>query len=189
LAQRYEGVAFEPLRLALTAIYWWEPDVEEENESAWLANIKYVVPMQHNWMNPINAESNDTYIQYWIDSDERLTQDYYGSDQTESVLKVADVSLRFMGEHGEQWAKAFHHLTKRPRVAEIFRDFCNAETLERIGPIRPTNVDYFRTGNTTIGYDVSFSLRYIEYMDLSSLRDPLEYILLGAGTVSTGGQG
>jgi hypothetical protein len=173
------------MRLALTAIYWWEPGAADP--SAWLENVRYVVPMQHNWESPIDADSNDTFIQYWIDSDDRLTQDYYGADQTEETVKLADVSLRFMGVHGEQWAKALHHLTKRGRVADIFRDFCNAEALEYVGPIRPINVDYFRKGNTTIGHDVSFSLRYIELMDLSGLREPLEYVSLAAGTAHTGG--
>jgi hypothetical protein len=100
------------------------------------------------------------------------------------VLKVADISLRFMGVHAEQWAKAFHHTAQRPRVASILRDFCNGEALEYVGPIRPVNVDYFRRGNTTIGHDVSFSLKYVEYMDLSDLRKPLEYISLAAGTVA-----
>ena len=182
---RYRGLTFETLRMALTAIYWWDPDADDGG--AWAENCKYVVPMQHNWMNPIEAGENDTYIQYWIDSDERLTQDYYGSDQTEETLKQADIALRFMGVHGEQWAKALHHMTKRPRIAEIFHDFCNGETLEHIGPIRPSNVDYFRRGNTTIGHDVSFSLIYREYMDLRGLREPLRYISIAAGTVITGG--
>jgi hypothetical protein len=184
-APRYQGLTFETLRLALTAIYWWDPKAPVDG--AWMANSKYVVPMQHNWDNPIGADANDTYIQYWIDSDDRLTQDYYGADQTESARKLAEISLRFLGVQGEQWAKAFHHLAKRPRVAEILRDFCNGETLEYIGPIRPMNVDYFRTGNTTIGHDLSFSLQYVEYMDLSGLREPLRYISLAAGTVRAGG--
>jgi hypothetical protein len=181
---QYLGLTFTTLRLALTAIYWWDPDM---TDGAWAENIKYVVPMQHNWMNPIGAEENDTYIQYWIDNDDRLTQDYYGNGQTEETLKVADISLRFMGVRAEQWAKAFHHITQRPRIASIFRDFCNGESLEYIGPIRPVNVDYFRRGNTTIGHDMSFSLKYVEYMDLSGLREPLEYISIAAGTVGTGG--
>jgi hypothetical protein len=184
-APRYQGLTFATLRLALTAIYWWDP--KDPADGAWLKNQRYVVPMQHNWFNPIGAESNDTYIQYWIDEDDRLTQDYYGADQTEETLKVASVSLRFMGVQAEQWAKALHHLSRRPRVAEIFHDFCNGEVLEYISPIRPMNVDYFKSGNTTIGHDVSFSLRYREYMDLSGLREPLEYISLAAGTVHTGG--
>jgi hypothetical protein len=171
--------------MALTAIYWWDPKAPVDG--AWLENQKYVVPMQHNWRNPIDAKSGDTYIQYWIDSDERLTQDYYGKGQTEETRKLAEISLRFLGVQAEQWAKALHHLTKRPRVAEILRDFCNGEALEYVSPIRPMNVDYFGTGNTAIGHDVSFSLQYVEYMDLSGLREPLEYISLAAGTVHTGG--
>jgi hypothetical protein len=177
---RYQGLTFETLRLALTAIYWWDPKTGADG--AWLENQKYVVPMQHNWWNPIDAEANDTYIQYWIDRDERLTQDYYDPDQTEGTLKVAEIALRFMGVQAEQWAKAAHHWTQRPRVAEIWSDFCNGETLEYIGPIRPVNVDYFKNGNTTIGHDLSFSLQYVEYMDLSGLREPLQYISVAAGT-------
>jgi hypothetical protein len=185
VAPRYQGLTFETLRLALTAIYWWDPAAPEDG--AWAENRRYVVPMQHNWFNPIDAEANDTFIQYWIDSDERLTQDYYDADQTESVLKLAEISLRFMGVQAEQWAKAFHHFAQRPRVTEILRDFCNGSALEYIGPIRPVNVDYFKSGNTTIGHDVSFSLQYVEYMDLSGLREPLEYISVAAGTAHTGG--
>jgi hypothetical protein len=184
-APRYQGLTFETLRMALTAIYWWDPKAPADG--AWAENRKYVVPMQHNWRNPISAETNDTYIQYWIDSDDRLTQDYHSGAQTEETMKAAEITLRFMGVQAEQWAKAFHHMTQRPRVAEIFRDFCNGATLEYISPIRPMNVDYFRSGNTTIGYDVSFSLQYVEYMDLSGLREPLEYISVAAGTVRTGG--
>jgi hypothetical protein len=49
------------------------------------------------------------------------------------------------------------------------------------------NVDYFGTGNSVIAFDVSFRLRYLEYMDLSDLLKPLEYISLARGEI-TGGQ-
>jgi hypothetical protein len=85
-----------------------------------------------------------------------------------------------------QWAKAFHHLTKRNSVAGIFHDFCNGEQLEYIGPIVPINVDYFKVGNTAIGHDISFSLQYREYMDLSDLHKPLEYISVADGVITGG---
>jgi hypothetical protein len=180
----YEGLNFTTLRLALLAIYWYKPGMEGDE---WVKNIKYVVPAQHNWWNPINAGTNDTYIQYWIDRDDRLTQDYNEGTKV-IVLKVADITVRFLGAQAEQWARAFHHLTRRQSVGEIFQDFCNGEALEYIGPIVPVNVDYFaaHTGNTVIAFDISFSMKYREYMDLGDLRKPLEYLSIVPGEVISG---
>jgi hypothetical protein len=181
----YEGLNFTTLRLALAAIYWWKPDMEGDS---WLRNgLQYVIPMQHNWSNPISAETHDTFIQYWIDRDDRLTQDYVDRVKQE-VLKAADITIRFLGAQAEQWARAFHHLTKRQGIYDIFMDFCNGEALEYIGPIVPTNVDYFpsKTGNAAIAFDISFSVRYREYMDLSDLRRRLAYINLVPGELIEG---
>jgi hypothetical protein len=179
----YKGLDFVTLRLALLAMYWFKPGMTDD---AWAReNAKYVIPMQHNWNSPIKAGTNDTFIQYWIDRDDRLAQDYNAGTMVE-VLKVADITVRFLGEQAEQWARAFHHLTQRKTVAEIFIDFCNGEALEYIGPIIPVNVDYFGTGNSAIGFDISFSMKYREYMDLSDLRRPLEYISIVPGEVISG---
>jgi hypothetical protein len=182
----YRGLNFTTLRLALLAIYWWKPGMEDDTWAR--ENAKYVIPMQHNWNNPIAADTNDTFIQYWIDRDDRETQDY-NLGVYEEVLKTADVSLRFLGVQAEQWARAMHHLTKRKTVFEIFRDFCNGDALEYIGPIVPMNVDYFKTkvGNAAIAFDISFRMTYREYIDLSDLRKPLEYISFVPGEVVCGG--
>jgi hypothetical protein len=178
----YAGLSFVTLRLALLAMYWWKPGAKDDS---WARdNAKYVVPMQHNWSNPIDAEANDTFIQYWIYRDERLGNDYNEGTKNE-VDKLADITVRFLGVQAEQWAKAFHHLTHRQSVFGIFQDFCNGEALEYIGPIVPMNVDYFRSkvGNTAVAFDVSFRLRYREYIDLSDIRKPLEYIAFPAGDI------
>lgn len=181
----YKGLDFTTLRLALLAIFWWQPGMPEE---AWAGkNARYVIPMQHNWELPIDAESNDTYIQYWIDRDDRITEDRNAGNE-ETVLKEADFTVRFIGEQAEQWAKAMHHLAERPAVADIFSDFCNAELFQYIGPIVPMNVDYFKTkvGNAAIAFDITMRVRYWEYMDLSDLHKPLEYISIGEGEIISG---
>ena len=182
----YTGLNFHTLRLALCALYWWQ---NGDDSGEWIKNLKYVIPMQHNWNVPIKAESTDTYIQYWINKDDRLTQDWYGGEQNEkeTARKVADIKVRFMGVQAEQWAKAFHHLTQRNSVPGIFLDFCNAEVLEYVGPIVPMNVDYFRTGNTSVAFDLTFRLEYKEYLDLSDLRKRLMYVSVGSGELLEGG--
>jgi hypothetical protein len=174
----YEGVNFAGVRAAIAAIYFLYEDMPE---SEWQEALGYVLPMQHNFENPIEPGSQDTWIQFWIDEDDRLTQDA-NVDDANGVQKVARVTLRFLGRRAEIWAKAFHHLTKRKSVPMYFAEYCNAETLEYIGPIVPMNVDYFKVGNTTIAYDLSFSMRYMEYMKFG-IRS-LEYISMRPGIVA-----
>jgi len=184
-AHTYEGLNFTTLRLALIALYWWKPGMEDDS---WLkSGLKYVIPQQHNWNLPINAESNDTFIQYWINRDDRLTQDR-DTGETNETLKVADITARFLGVQAEQWARALHHLTQRESAAQIFFDFCNGEAFEYIGPIVPMNVDYFpsKTANAAIAFDVALSVKYREYMDLSDLRNPVTYIPLVPGEIING---
>jgi hypothetical protein len=181
LYARYLGANFDTVRLALTAVYFWYKDMPEEE---WVECVKYVVPMQHNVDNPIIPGAQDTWIQYWIDEDDRVTQDAYrpGKNQT---LKVAHITLRFLGERGEQWAKAFHHLTKRKSVGEMFASYCQAQMLEYVSPIVPVNVDYFGTGNTTVAFTLGFDLKYWESIELGY--QPLEYISVAPGKISSGG--
>jgi hypothetical protein len=173
----YQGVSFVNLRAAIAAIYFMYPDMPE---AAWREALKYVLPAQHNFQNPIEPGSQDTWIQFWIDEDDRLTQDA-NADDANGVQKVARVTLRFLGRRAEVWAKAFHHLAKRKSVPGYFAEYCNAEMLEYVSPIIPINVDYFKTGNTTIAHDLSFSLHYMEYMEFNN--EPLAYISAALGNV------
>jgi hypothetical protein len=181
----YQGLSFETLRTALTAIYWYDPEV---TDGSWIKNNRYVVPRQHNWTNPVDEDekggyAKDTYIQYWIDSDDRIGEDY-NEGEYEAVQKAADISLRFIGARAEQWAKAFHHLARRTVVGEILHDFCNGGMLDYIRPIIPMNIDYFKTGNSVIAFDTGFTLHYVEYMDLSDLRQPLQYVSVAPGSIT-----
>jgi hypothetical protein len=173
----YTGVNFASVRAAIAAMYFLYPDMPE---SAWREALGYVLPMQHNFQNPIEPGSQDTWIQFWIDEDDRLTQDANAGDAN-GTQKAARISLRFLGRRAEVWAKAFHHLTKRKSVPVYFAEYCNAEMLEYVSPIVPINVDYFKTGNTVIAHDLSFSLRYLEYMEFDN--EPLEFISAAPGTM------
>jgi hypothetical protein len=174
----YEGVNFANVRAAVAATYFMYPDMPE---SEWREALQYVIPMQHNFQNPIEPGSQDTWIQFWIDDDDRLTQDANACDAN-GTQKVAKVTLRFLGSRAETWAKAFHHLTKRKSVSAYFAEYCNAEMLEYVSPIVPMNVDYFKTGNTVVAHDLSFNLRYTEYMRFNN--EPLNYISTAPGKMA-----
>jgi hypothetical protein len=174
----YEGVNFANLRAAIAATYFMYEDMPE-NE--WREALRYVVPMQHNFQLPIEPGSQDTWIQFWLDEDDRLTQDA-NADDANGTQKVARVTLRFLGRRAEVWAKAFHHLTKRKSVPGFFAEYCNAEMLEYISPIVPVNVDYFKVGNTTVAHDLAFNLHYMEYMKFNNA--PLGYISVAPGKIA-----
>jgi len=174
---KYSGVTFDNVRAALCATYFLYEGMPQEE---WREALKYVVPMQHNFQNPIEPGSQDTWIQFWIDEDDRLTQDYNANNQNQTV-KLATVTVRFLGVRAEMWAKAFHHLTKRRSVPLYFKEFCNASMLEYISPIVPINVDYFGA-NTAIAHDLSFNLCYDENMEFDW--EPLEYISMPDGKIN-----
>jgi hypothetical protein len=178
----YDGVTFDNVRAALCATYFFYRGMPQDE---WKQALEYVVPMQHNFESPIEPGSQDTWIQFWINEDDRHTQDY-NADNMNQTLKSAHITVRFLGVRGETWAKAFHHLTQRQGVPGYFAAYCNAKMLEYISPIVPINVDYFGVGNTTIAFTLSFNLVYIESMDLNW--EPLEYILIGSGEMISGGE-
>jgi hypothetical protein len=174
----YEGVSFANVRAAIAAIYFMR---EGMPESEWKEALGYVLPMQHNFENPIEPGSQDTWIQFWIDEDDRLTQDA-NIDDANGTHKAARITLRFLGRRAEVWAKSFHHLTKRRSVPAYFAEYCNAVMLEYVSPIVPMNIDYFKVGNTTVAHDLSFSLHYTEFMEFGN--ETLGYISVGAGEIT-----
>jgi len=95
---------------------------------------------------------------------------------------VAHITVRFLGRRADAWAKAFHHLIKRKKVPTYFLEYCNGTVLDYISPIVPINVNYFRTGNTTVAHDLSFKLYYDEYMELNG--EPLEYVSVAPGEIT-----
>jgi hypothetical protein len=175
----YTGVTFANLRAALCATYFLYKDMPQEE---WVESLGYVIPMQHNFENPIEPGKQDTWIQFMIDDDDRLTQDYNQANENRT-FKVAHVTLRFLGRRAEVWAKAFHHLTKRRSVAIFFHEYCNAAPLEYISSITPTNVDYFGA-NVSLAHDLTFDLQYEEVMSLDA--EPLEYVSFPHGKIEGG---
>jgi hypothetical protein len=174
----YAGANFDNVRAALTATYFLYEGMPKEE---WREALGYVVPMQHNFENPIRPGGQDTWMQYWIDEDDRMTQDYTEANAN-LTMKVAHITVRFLGKRAETWAKAFHHLVKRKTVPVYFAEYCNGRMLEYVGPIVPVNVDYFGVGNTTVAHDLSFMLQYEEVMKFDW--KPLEYISVATGEIS-----
>ena len=180
LKLEYEGVTFDNLRAALCATYFYRDGMSQEE---WKEALEYVIPMQHNFENPIEPGTQDTWIQFMIDDDERLTQDHNSGNEN-ITFKVARISLRFLGTRAEVWAKSFHHLTKRRSVAAFFQSYCNATMLEYISSITPMNIDYFG-GNPSIAHDLTFSLSYEEILDLEA--EPLNYVSFPSGDMNISG--
>ena len=191
-----KGLTFERLRCAMAWIYF---GFEGMTQDQWREALRYVLPMQHNIVNPITLKEEkdgavrDTYIEYWIDDDDRLTRDVQGAQtyqeegsdrvfMTNECQKVARVTLRFIGAHGEAWAKLFHHINQRPEVMRVFGEYCNANMLEYVGPIRPINVDYFGVQNTAVAYDIVLMLQYVEVMKLPGER--LGLISIASGNMT-----
>jgi hypothetical protein len=192
-----EGLTFNTLRAALAFIYFGEEGMTEDR---WQSALLHVMPMQHNMENPIrqavdeNVDAKNTYIEFWIDEDDRVTQDYAGQRwaadddengslvtpfQSTECMKTARITIRFLGHEAEAWAKLFHHLTRRKDVGNILYDYCNGQLFEYVGPIRPINVDYFGVQNTVVAYDIVFVLQYTEVIRVPSRR-------LGLLTVAAG---
>lgn len=159
---RYNGVNFNNLRKALYLIYFGiDKGACNSFESP---KYKYIIPMQGNFENPLQLNEKDTFMMFWIERDESLTQDdyvQYGDQGFNRQKCVASILIRFIGAEAEEWSKAFRHLTKRKGVTEIWSGVCNAEKLEYTSPIVPRKVNY--TGkNSQIAFDVRFKLYYDE---------------------------
>lgn len=176
------GLNFDTLRGALTDLFFrHEGMTQQQFDEA----MKFVVPMQHNFENPIDPGTQDTWIQYWIDDDDRLTHDF-NINNLNTTVKVGRITVRFLGHRAEMWAKWMHHLTKTRHCAIIFKAYCNAMILPYISPIIPCNVDYFGRGNTTKAFTLTMKLQYDEVLDFDTGRsggDRLEYISFAAGQI------
>lgn len=171
---RYYGVDFNNMRKALFLLYFGHRKGECNDFNTPL--YKYIVPMQGNFDDPLQLNDKDTYILYWIERDEALTQDDYVIVDGEGYNRqkcVATILMRFAGKEAETWAKALRHLAKRKNVTQIWSGVCNAERLPYIYPIVPIRVDYFGK-NSQIAFDVRMKLYYDEV--ISTGWQPLEGI-------------
>ena len=182
---RIYGVNFDTVKEALVALYFKYQGITPEQLEVCRG---FVLPMQNNFEQPIKPGSQDTWIQFWIDNDDRMKQDYNeaGINWTE---KLAHITVRFLGARAEAWAKAFHHFSGRGTPNTIWYHYCNGESLEYISPIIPTNVNYFGVGNTTIAFTVSFNLKYREGLDFRPVKgedtlQKLKYISLASGNMN-----
>lgn len=161
---KYLGVNYNNLRKALYLLYFGVDEGRCQTFDS--PKYKYIIPMQGNFENPVtDLDANDTYVMYWIEEDESLTQDdYYTDEDNKSYSRqkcVAQVLLRFVGAEAEDWVKACRHLVKRGGVGEIFAGTCNAEKLVYTSPIIPRVLDYSGR-NSNVAFDIRFKLYYDE---------------------------
>lgn len=179
----FTGVNFNNLRKALYLLFFGAGEIKDKEGKliGYLANdfdspkYKYIIPMQGNFENPSMFNDKDTYIMFWIERDEGLTQDDYTYDDEGNPVDrqkcVAHILLRFIGNEAETWARVFRHLAKRTEVTKIWYGVCNAEKLYYTSPIIPRKVNY--TGrNSQVAFDTRFKLYYDE--NISTGWKPLE---------------
>ena len=175
----FTGVNFNNLRKALYLMFFGVDPIKDKSGKIVGAysqdfrspKYRYIIPMQGNFENPLQNINPDeeyarnTFIQYWIERDESLTQDSYGEDSEGFAVDqnhcVASILVRFIGKEADTWVRTFRHLTKRSGISEIFYGTCNAEKLEYTSPIIPHKINYFGK-NSQIAFDVRFKLYYDE---------------------------
>ena len=172
-SSRYFGVNFNNLRKALYIMFFGlDPIKTQEGQVIGYKSdnfdspkYKYIIPMQGNFDNPLQLIEKDTFIMYWIERDESLTQDDYIIDENNQGWNrqkcVASILVRFIGKEAEDWVKTFRHLTKRKGIPEIFEGVCNARKLEYTSPVIPRKINYSGM-NSQIAFDVRFKLYYDE---------------------------
>ena len=168
---RYLGVNFNNLRKALYLMFFGVDLVKDKNGKVKALSqdfkspkYRYIIPMQGNFENPLELQEKDTYIMYWIERDESLTQDDYVEEDDTGYSRqkcVASILVRFIGKEAEEWVKSFRHLAKRNGVTEIWSGVCNAERLEYTSPVVPRKISYSGL-NSQIAFDVRFKLYYDE---------------------------
>lgn len=161
----FNGVNFDNLRKALYLMFF---GVDKGACNSFDSpKYKYIIPMQGNFENPLQLDdANDTFIMYWIERDESLTQDDYVQYMEEAETRqkcVAHILVRFIGKDAENWVKTFRHLAKRSGMGVIWSGVCNAEKLEYTSPVIPRKIDYSGMNNQ-IAFDIRFKLYYDECM-------------------------
>lgn len=159
----YTGVNFNNLRKALYLFFFGADEGRCNDFSS--EKYKYILPLQGSFENPMQMKEKDTYVLFWIENDESLTQDDYIIDENNNGYNrqkcVATIMLRFIGRQAEDWAKAFRHLCKREDVTPIWEGVCNGYKLLQTMPIEPTRVDFFGKNNQ-IAFDIWFKIYYDE---------------------------
>lgn len=161
----FNGVNFNNLRKALYLMFFGVDDGACNSFDS--PKYKYIIPMQGNFENPLQiTDAKDTFIMYWIERDESLTQDdfvQYGETAETRQKCVAQILLRFIGKDAETWVKTFRHLAKRSNMGSIWSGVCNAEKLEYTSPVVPRKIIYSGM-NSEIAFDIRFKLYYDECM-------------------------
>lgn len=177
----FDGVSYDTLRTALRHLLYGIGQTEEEEEALAIKWNPFIVPMIHNYFNPIqDSTQSSTFVEYWIEEDRRLVQDEQAYNAIATRIKVATVLLRFIGKDGEKLAKLFHMLTSRTDADNILFTECNAKLLEYVSPIWCKHIDYYGK-NGAIAWEIRISLQYQEVFYLD--QQPLKSVHIASGNV------
>ena len=127
----FTGVNYNNLRKALYLMFFGTDNGKCNDFSN--EKYQYILPLQGDFQNPMQLKDKDTYILYWIEKDESLTQDDFILDEENEGFNrqkcVATIMLRFVGKDAETWVRTFRHLCKRKDVSPIWSGVCNGYKL------------------------------------------------------------
>lgn len=177
----WTGVTMDSLHACLRKIIYGVGATEAEDTAIRAKADKYIIPMLHNYFNPITPDSDDTYVEYKIESDDAVVKDAQAYDAAVSQVCVADIALRFIGPNAEGVAKFFHLLTTRQDTSNILFKECYAVIMPYVSPIESTCIDYYGK-DAAWGWDVRFRLQYTLVLPLGQSK--LENVTLASGSVS-----
>lgn len=177
----FEGVSYETVRIALRHIIYGVGETEEEEKALEEKWNPFIVPMIHNYFNPLQGDiQSSTFVEYWIEEDRRLTQDEQAYNAVATRVKVATILLRFIGKDGENAAKLMHMLASRNDACNILFTECNATLLEYVSPIFCKHIDYYGK-NGAIAWEMRLMLQYQEIFHLD--QQPLKAVHLVPGNI------
>lgn len=159
----FTGVNYNNLRKALYLMFFGTDNGKCNDFSN--EKYQYILPLQGDFQNPMQLKDKDTYILYWIEKDESLTQDDFILDEENEGFNrqkcVATIMLRFVGKDAETWVRTFRHLCKRKDVSPIWSGVCNGYKLLHTMPIHTKRMDFFGKNNQ-IAFDIWFKIYYDE---------------------------
>jgi len=175
----FAGATFENVRQFLYHVFYGRQATAEADEAMYNEKKKFILPLRSDYENPSIFDESDTYIQYFIMRDKRLSNDSTQYNENE-VLKQAQILVRFVGKEAENWARRFHHAYQRQDVQANFMSDCNGLLLPYIGDLIPKQVHFFGTV-TSIGFDIMLHASYTEVLNFDF--EPLESVYMAKGIV------
>ena len=177
------GVNMDSVRTVIGALIYGEGETVTEQEAINAKIADTIIPMNHNFFNPINNPNNkyDTFIEYLIEFDDMINADQPAYNASVMQNLIATIRLRFIGLQGETLAHMLRYHYTRTDVDQLWYNACNGKLLDYLGNITCHVIDYFGA-NSALAWDVRLRVRYTESYSLE--QNALTDVTLAPGSVN-----